>query len=181
MNGHAAWFENIGATEFVNADYYLHAGAWFWSSGAGWCFYALATSSIHVEDLEAYSVNINMSSVCKYSGEIVKNLGEFLEVGLKIVLSVGNPATAFSFGQLQFVINKAIRVRPTVLLNYDTLDGEQKGLDDQCMWGYFSPEAFYINEMVEGLGNLGAILGDKCRNGLRLKFLACSRLCNSAA
>ncbi|CAE7255935.1 IGHMBP2, partial [Symbiodinium necroappetens] len=65
MNGHAAWFENIDATEFVNADYYLH--------------------------------------------EIVKNLGEFLEAGLKIVLSDSNPATAFSFGQLQFVINKAIR------------------------------------------------------------------------
>ena len=38
MNGRAASFENIGATEFVNADYYLHAGASarFWPSGAGW-------------------------------------------------------------------------------------------------------------------------------------------------
>ena len=47
MNGRAAWFQNISATEFANADCYLHAGASarFWPSGAGRCFCVLATPS----------------------------------------------------------------------------------------------------------------------------------------
>ena len=36
------------------------------------------------------------------------------------------------------------------------LAGEPKALDDQCMWGYLSPDAFYIKEMVGGWATLGA-------------------------
>ena len=138
MNRHTAWLENIGATEFVNA------GTLSWSSGAGRCFAVLAT--IPGGALRAHSVNINMSPVCKNSEKFAKNLGELPAIGLKIMMNVPNPESAFSFGQLpnadivlapfEFVINNAIRVRPTALLNYDTLDGEHKVLDDQCRWGY---------------------------------------------
>merc|ERR1719262_2068294 len=64
-----------------------------------------------------------------------QDLGELPEVGMKIMMNVGNPESAFTFGQLpnagiglarlEFVINNAIGVHPKALLNYDTLDADQ--------------------------------------------------------
>ncbi|CAE7372479.1 ppsA, partial [Symbiodinium sp. CCMP2456] len=95
-----------------------------------------------------------------------KDLGELPEVGLKIMMNVGNPETAFSFGQLpnegiglarlEFVINNAIGVHPKALLNYDTLDAETKALVDDRMRGYGSPKEFYINKIAEGVATLAA-------------------------
>ncbi|CAE7038752.1 ppsA [Symbiodinium natans] len=106
-----------------------------------------------------------------YKGELkfernVQDLGELPEVGLKIMMNVGNPETAFSFGQLpnegiglarlEFVINNAIGVHPKALLNYDTLDAETKALVDDRMRGYASPKEFYINKIAEGVATLAA-------------------------
>ncbi|CAE7483203.1 ppsA, partial [Symbiodinium microadriaticum] len=106
-----------------------------------------------------------------YKGELkfeknVQDLGELPEVGLKIMMNVGNPETAFSFGQLpnegiglarlEFVINNAIGVHPKALLNYDTLDAETKALVDERMRGYGSPKEFYINKIAEGVATLAA-------------------------
>ena len=66
MNRRAIWLENIGTTEFGNADYFLHTDTTFRPSGAGKCFDVPA--SIPGEAFAAYSVNINVSPVCKYSG-----------------------------------------------------------------------------------------------------------------
>jgi len=66
MNRRAIWLENIGTTEFGNADYFLHTDTNFRPSGAGKCFDVPA--SIPGEAFAAYSVNINVSPVCKYSG-----------------------------------------------------------------------------------------------------------------
>ena len=96
----------------------------------------------------------------------MQDLGELPEVGLKIMMNVGNPETAFSFGQLpnegiglarlEFVINNAIGVHPKALLNYDTLDAETKALVDDRMRGYASPKEFYINKIAEGVATLAA-------------------------
>jgi len=94
------------------------------------------------------------------------DLGEIPEVGMKIMMNVGNPETAFTFGQLpnegiglarlEFVINNAIGVHPKALLNYDTLDAETKGLVDAKMKGYGSPKEFYVQKIVEGVATLAA-------------------------
>merc|ERR1719414_1962879 len=80
------------------------------------------------------------------------DIGEVPEVGMKIMMNVGNPETAFTFGQLpiegiglarlEFVINNAIGVHPKALLNYDTLDADTKALVDAKMKGYASPKEF---------------------------------------
>merc|ERR1712151_1272428 len=77
------------------------------------------------------------------------DLGEIPEVDMKIIMNVGNPETAFTFGQLpnegiglarlESVINNAIGVHPKALLNYDTLDAETKALVDAKMKGYGAP------------------------------------------
>merc|ERR1719161_1746783 len=62
------------------------------------------------------------------------DIGVLPEVGMKIMMNVGNPESAFSFGQLpsdgiglarlEFVINNAIGVHPKALLNLDSMDAE---------------------------------------------------------
>merc|ERR1712039_237953 len=95
-----------------------------------------------------------------------QDLGEIPEVDMKIMMNVGNPETAFTFGQLpsdgiglarlEFVINNAIGVHPKALLNYDTLDAATKDLIDAKMKGYGSPKEFYTQKIVEGVATLVA-------------------------
>ena len=78
-----------------------------------------------------------------FTGELkleknVQNLSQLPEASLKIMLSISNPETVFSFDQLlsegigftrfESVINNALGVHPKALLNCDTLDGEHKAL-----------------------------------------------------
>jgi len=93
-----------------------------------------------------------------------EDVGELPPVGMKIMMNVGNPETAFAFGQLpndgiglarlEFVINNAIGVHPKALLNYDTIDAETKALIDAKMKGYGSPKEFYVQKIVEGVATL---------------------------
>mmetsp|Transcript_84877 Transcript_84877/g.181862 ORF Transcript_84877/g.181862 Transcript_84877/m.181862 type:complete len:907 (-) Transcript_84877:87-2807(-) len=95
-----------------------------------------------------------------------QDLGDLPKVGMKIMMNVGNPETAFAFGQLphqgiglarlEFVINNAIGVHPKALLNYDTIDAETKALIDKKMQGYGSPKEFYVQKIVEGVATLAA-------------------------
>merc|ERR1719224_340742 len=81
-----------------------------------------------------------------------QDIGTLPEVGMKIMMNVGNPETAFTFGQLpndgiglarlEFVINNAIGVHPKALLNLETMDAETKALIDERMQGYGSPKEF---------------------------------------
>jgi pyruvate,water dikinase len=92
------------------------------------------------------------------------DLGELPEVDMKIMMNVGNPESAFTFGQLpsdgiglarlEFVINNAIGVHPKALLNYDTIDADTKALIDAKMKGYGSPKEFYTQKIVEGVATL---------------------------
>merc|ERR1711963_656006 len=93
-----------------------------------------------------------------------QDLGEIPKVDMKIMMNVGNPETAFTFGQLpndgiglarlEFVINNAIGVHPKALLNYGTLDAETKALVDERMKGYGSPKEFYVQKIAEGVATL---------------------------
>merc|ERR1712050_527970 len=95
-----------------------------------------------------------------------QDLGELPPVGMKIMMNVGNPETAFTFGQLpnegiglarlEFVINNAIGVHPKALLNYDTIDADTKARIDAKMKGYGSPKDFYVQKIVEGVATLAA-------------------------
>merc|ERR1712060_341340 len=82
-----------------------------------------------------------------------QDLGEVPTVGMKIMMNVGNPETAFTFGQLP---NDGIGVHPKALLNYDTIDADTKALVDAKMKGYASPKEFYVQKIVEGVATLAA-------------------------
>jgi len=94
------------------------------------------------------------------------DIGVLPKVGMKIMMNVGNPESAFSFGQLpndgiglarlEFVINNAIGVHPKALLNLDSMDAETKKLIDAKMAGYSSPTEFYTQKIVEGVATLAA-------------------------
>jgi len=93
-----------------------------------------------------------------------QDLGELPPVKMKIMMNVGNPETAFTFGQLpnegiglarlEFVINNAIGVHPKALLEYSTLDADTKALVDAKMKGYASPKDFYVSKIAEGVATL---------------------------
>merc|ERR1711972_983691 len=95
-----------------------------------------------------------------------QDLGEIPKVGMKIMMNVGNPETAFTCGQLpndgiglarlEFVINNAIGVHPKALLNYDTIDAATKATIDAKMKGYGSPKDFYTQKIVEGVATLAS-------------------------
>eukprot|EP00403_Amphidinium_massartii_P026899 CAMPEP_0178403796 /NCGR_PEP_ID=MMETSP0689_2-20121128/17554_1 /TAXON_ID=160604 /ORGANISM="Amphidinium massartii, Strain CS-259" /LENGTH=151 /DNA_ID=CAMNT_0020024763 /DNA_START=14 /DNA_END=466 /DNA_ORIENTATION=+ len=82
-----------------------------------------------------------------------QDIGELPEVDMKIMMNVGNPESAFAFGQLpsdgiglarlEFVINNAIGVHPKALLDLDSVDAETRKLIDEKMRGYASPKEFY--------------------------------------
>jgi len=92
------------------------------------------------------------------------DVGVLPKVGMKIMMNVGNPESAFTFGQLpndgiglarlEFVINNAIGVHPKALLNLDSMDAETKGLIAERMKGYATPTQFYIQKIVEGVSTL---------------------------
>ena len=58
------------------------------------------------------------------------------DIGLKIMMNVGNPQLAFDFSQipnagvglarLEFIINNNINVHPKAVLDYPNVDGELK-------------------------------------------------------
>merc|ERR1711874_588915 len=99
-------------------------------------------------------------------GRTEQDLGELPTVGMKIMMNVGNPETAFTFDQLpndgiglarlEFVINNAIGVHPKALLNYETLAQDTKQLVDNKMEGYASPKDFYVQKIAEGVATLAA-------------------------
>jgi pyruvate,water dikinase len=83
---------------------------------------------------------------------------------MKIMMNVGNPETAFTFGQLpnegiglarlEYVSNNAIGVQPKAVLDYSTLDADTKALVDAKMKGYASPKDFYVSKIAEGVATL---------------------------
>jgi pyruvate,water dikinase len=80
--------------------------------------------------------------------------GEMPEIGLKIMMNVGNPQLAFDFAQipnagvglarLEFIINNNINVHPKAVLDYPNVDTELKQAVESAARGYASPRAFFV-------------------------------------
>lgn len=88
------------------------------------------------------------------------------ELPAKIMMNVGNPELAFEFAQipnggvglarLEFVINHVIGIHPKAILNAATLKPELRDEIVRRSRGYASPEAFFVDKLVEGVGTIGA-------------------------
>lgn len=92
--------------------------------------------------------------------------GAMPEVGLKIMMNVGNPQLAFDFSQipnhgvglarLEFIINNNIGIHPKAVLDYPNVDSELKIAVESAARGYASPRAFYVDKLADGIATIGA-------------------------
>ena len=92
--------------------------------------------------------------------------GVMPEVGLKIMMNVGNPQLAFDFSQipnhgvglarLEFIINNNIGIHPKAVLDYPNVDSELKIAVESAARGYASPRAFFVDKLADGIATIGA-------------------------
>ncbi|WP_322998308.1 phosphoenolpyruvate synthase [Castellaniella sp.] len=92
--------------------------------------------------------------------------GEMPDIGLKVMMNVGNPQLAFDFSQipnggvglarLEFIINNNINVHPKAILDYPNVDGDLKKAVESAARGYASPRAFFVEKLSEGIATIGA-------------------------
>ncbi|MGO3711693.1 phosphoenolpyruvate synthase [Alcaligenes aquatilis] len=92
--------------------------------------------------------------------------GQMPEIGLKIMMNVGNPQLAFDFSQipndgvglarLEFIINNNIAIHPKAVLDYPNVDSDLKKAVESAARGYASPRAFFVEKLAEGIATLAA-------------------------
>ena len=97
--------------------------------------------------------------------------GVMPEIGVKIMMNVGNPQLAFDFCQLpnagvglarlEFIINNNIGVHPKAILDYPNIDVDLKKAVESVARGHASPRAFYVDRVAEGVATIGAAFWPK--------------------
>ena len=93
------------------------------------------------------------------------------EIGLKIMMNVGNPQLAFDFCQLpnegvglarlEFIINNNIGVHPKAILDYPNINVDLKKAVESVARGHASPRAFYVDRVAEGVATIAAAFWPK--------------------
>ena len=88
------------------------------------------------------------------------------EIGVKIMMNVGNPDRAFAFStlphngvglaRLEFIINRMIGIHPRALLEFDALPEELKASVAAVIAPYDSPRDFFVKRLVEGVATIAA-------------------------
>ena len=97
--------------------------------------------------------------------------GVMPDLGVKIMMNVGNPQLAFDFCQLpnagvglarlEFIINNNIGVHPKAILDYPNIDVDLKKAVESVARGHASPRAFYVDRVAEGVATIGAAFWPK--------------------
>ena len=97
--------------------------------------------------------------------------GVMPEIGVKIMMNVGNPQLAFDFCQLpnagvglarlEFIINNNIGVHPKAILDYPNVDADLKKAVESVARGHASPRAFFVDRVAEGVATIGAAFWPK--------------------
>ena len=97
--------------------------------------------------------------------------GVMPEIGVKIMMNVGNPQLAFDFCQLpnagvglarlEFIINNNIGVHPKAILDYPNIDADLKKAVESVARGHASPRAFFVDRVAEGVATIGAAFWPK--------------------
>src|SRR5690606_37363780 len=92
--------------------------------------------------------------------------GEMPDVGLKVMMNVGNPQLAFDVAQipkrglglalLEFLLNNPLAVHPEAVLDYPNADTELQWAVESAARGYASPRAFFVEKLAERVATLGA-------------------------
>ena len=88
------------------------------------------------------------------------------EVGVKIMMNVGNPDRAFAFAslphrgvglaRLEFIINRMIGIHPRALLEFNSLPDDLRATIAPLISAYDSPRDFFVKRLVEGVATIAA-------------------------
>ncbi len=92
--------------------------------------------------------------------------GVMPEIGLKIMMNVGNPQLAFDFSQipnhgvglarLEFIINNNIGIHPKAVLDYPNIDTELKVAVESAARGHASPRTFFVEKLADGIATIAS-------------------------
>ncbi len=106
-----------------------------------------------------------------YDGLIETEVEEVLrgtmpDIGLKIMMNVGNPQLAFDFSQipnagvglarLEFIINNNIGIHPKAVLDYPNVDADLKVAVESAARGHASPRAFFVEKLADGIATIAS-------------------------
>lgn len=106
-----------------------------------------------------------------YKGQLkfeceVDDLKSLPDLGVKIMINMGNPSQAFQVQQipnngvglarLEFIINQGIGIHPQACLDYENLSNNLKALINEKIKGYNSPVDYYRDKLTEGIATLAA-------------------------
>jgi pyruvate,water dikinase len=102
---------------------------------------------------------------------VTSDLSNLPDLSLKIMMNVGNPELAFDFAQLpnegvglarlEFVINNTIGIHPKAILEIDQVPARLREEIRRRARGYASPEAFFVDKLVEGVATIAAAFWPK--------------------
>ncbi len=93
------------------------------------------------------------------------------ELGVKIMMNVGNPTLAFEFAQLpsegvglarlEFIINNNIGIHPKAILEYPNVDADLRKAVESVARGHSTPRAFYVERLAEGVATIAGAFWPK--------------------
>lgn len=102
---------------------------------------------------------------------ITRDLGDLPDIGIKIMMNVGNPELAFEFAQLpnngvglarlEFIINNVIGIHPKAILQIDALPVSRREEILRRARGYANPVDFFIEKLSEGVATIAAAFWPK--------------------
>ncbi|MDR2506637.1 MAG: phosphoenolpyruvate synthase [Candidatus Accumulibacter sp.] len=102
---------------------------------------------------------------------ITRDLGDLPDIGVKIMMNVGNPELAFEFAQLpnsgvglarlEFIINNVIGIHPKAILQIDALPVSRREEILRRARGYANPVDFFVEKLSEGVATIAAAFWPK--------------------
>ena len=101
----------------------------------------------------------------------VRQMNEMPEIPVKIMMNVGNPDRAFTFGQLpndgvglarlEFIINNMVGIHPKALINADEMPDDVKKVIYEKTTAYGDPVEYYVSRIAEGVSTFAAAFSPK--------------------
>jgi len=101
----------------------------------------------------------------------VRELNAMPEIPVKVMMNVGNPDRAFTFGQLpndgvglarlEFIINNMVGIHPKALMNADKMGDDVQKVIYERTTAYGSPLDYYVSRIAEGVATIAASFSSK--------------------
>lgn len=101
----------------------------------------------------------------------VRHMNAMPEIPVKVMMNVGNPDRAFTFGQLpndgvglarlEFIINNMVGIHPKALMNADKMGDDVQKIIYEKTTAYGDPVEYYVSRIAEGVSTIAASFSSK--------------------